>query len=194
MACPTHVAYPSQTPICRIFVVKSGRPKSKPYNYNDSLPNSFHFTITPLQNQRPRLRLVRKHRLLLLLLLPKVSAHGLRLPFRFSTAFSRVHTVSEIKAAINTLSLPRLLNFFDAPHVRLRSWQGMACPIHVAYPSQMPICRIFDVKSGRPKSKPYKYHYCVSNTLHFTMFPLQNPRHRLGLVRQHRLLLLLRLP
>ena len=94
----------------------------------------------------------------------------------------------------NTLSLTRLLTSFAAPHVRLRSWQGMACPTHVAYPSQMRICRIFDVKSGRPKSEPYSYNKSLSNTFHFTMFPLQNPRHRLRLVRQHRLLLLLLLP
>ena len=102
--------------------------------------------------------------------------------------------MSEINAAKNTLSLTRLLTSFDAPDVRLRSWQGMACPIHVAYPSQMPICRMFDVKSGRPKSKRYNSNESLSNNFHVTMFPLQHPRHRLRLIRQHRLLLLLLLP
>ena len=93
-----------------------------------------------------------------------------------------------------TLSLTRLLTYFDAPYVRLRSWQGMACPTHVAYPSQMRKFRIFDVKSGRPESKPYSYNESLSNTFHFTIIPLQNPRHCLRLVREHRLLLLLLLP
>ena len=99
--------------------------------------------------------------------------------------------MSEIKVAINTFELLRSFTSFDAPRGRLRLWQGMACPTHVPYPSQTPICRIFDVKSGRPKSNSYKYNDSVLNTFHFTMIPLQNPRDRLRLVRQHRLLLLL---
>ena len=102
--------------------------------------------------------------------------------------------MSETQAAISTLILPRSSTSFDAPRVRLCPWQGMACPTHVAYPSQMPICRIFVVKSGKPKVKPYSYNDFLPNTLHFTMIPLQNPRHRLRLDRQQHLLLPLLLP